>query len=96
MIDLWLVVLGYILGSIPFAYIFSRLFGGIDIRNTGSGNVRGMNALRHVGILPGIATIAADIGKERWRCMAGYYCSVSWCPWAAAVGCVLGHALPHF
>lgn len=97
MIDLWLVVLAYISGSIPFAYIFSRLFSGLDIRAAGSGNVGGMNVLRYVGFLPGIATIAADIGKGALAVfMVGQYGSSPWCPWAAALGCVLGHNFTPF
>ncbi len=97
MIDPWLIGLAYILGSIPFAYIFSRLFRDQDIRATGSGNVGGMNVLRYVGFLPGITTIAADAGKGALAVfMAGRYGGSSWCPWAAALACILGHNFTPF
>jgi glycerol-3-phosphate acyltransferase PlsY len=43
-----MVVVGYLLGSIPSAYIAGRLIKGIDIRDYGSGNVGGSNVWMHV------------------------------------------------
>ena len=45
-----LVILGYLLGSIPNVYIVVKLFTGKDIRNIGSGNVGGLNAARNVSL----------------------------------------------
>ncbi|MEA3459588.1 MAG: glycerol-3-phosphate acyltransferase [Chloroflexota bacterium] len=56
-------LLSYLLGAIPFAYIFARLAGGVDIRMVGDGNVGTRNVWRSVGPLPGIATLLADVGK---------------------------------
>lgn len=56
-------VLAYLIGAFPSAYIFGRLFKGIDIRRVGSGNVGGMNTAKEAGLLPGILTVVADIGK---------------------------------
>ncbi|MDW7740145.1 MAG: glycerol-3-phosphate acyltransferase [Bacillota bacterium] len=53
----------YTIGSIPSAYIFGRIFGKIDIRSAGSGNVGGMNAYRVAGLTPGILTVITDIAK---------------------------------
>jgi len=47
------VILGYLLGSIPSAYIATRLVTGKDIRHLGGGNVGGLNTAREVGFLPG-------------------------------------------
>ncbi len=58
----WLLV-GYLLGSFPSAYLASRVLGGRDIRNVGSGNVGGMNALRNVSWPAGLTTAALDVGK---------------------------------
>ena len=46
------VVLGYLLGSIPTAYIVTRLTTGKDIRQVGGGNVDGLNTFREVGAKP--------------------------------------------
>lgn len=53
----------YFLGAIPTAYLMGKLCRKIDIREHGSGNVGFTNAVRVLGTLPGIATLAVDIGK---------------------------------
>ena len=63
MSDLLLGALAYLIGAFPSAYLFSRLFKGVDIRKVGSGNVGGMNTVREAGPLPGILTIIFDVGK---------------------------------
>lgn len=63
MSDLFLGALAYLIGAFPSAYLFSRLFKGVDIRKVGSGNVGGMNTVREAGPLPGILTIIFDVGK---------------------------------
>ncbi len=57
------VVLGYLIGSIPTAYIVARFYKGIDIRTVGSGNVGGSNVGVHVGKLPYVATLLFDLVK---------------------------------
>ncbi|MEA2086185.1 MAG: glycerol-3-phosphate acyltransferase [Chloroflexota bacterium] len=57
------VASGYLLGSIPTAYIVSRRVTGKDIRRLGGGNVGGLNAYREVGALPALAVGLVDLGK---------------------------------
>ena len=57
------VIVSYLLGSIPSAYIVGRAFKGIDIRKTGSGNMGAMNAIYAVGLLPGLLVGVSDVGK---------------------------------
>lgn len=52
----------YLLGSIPFAYLFARI-KGVDIRQVGSGNVGATNVFRSVGKVWGILTFVADALK---------------------------------
>jgi len=60
----WLVViLGYILGSIPTAYIAGRLLGGGDIRRMGDGNVGARNAYHELGHRAGIFVFFLDATK---------------------------------
>lgn len=61
--DFFIGILAYLIGAFPSAYLFSRLFKGVDIRKVGSGNVGGMNTVKEAGLLPGILTIIFDIGK---------------------------------
>lgn len=57
------VVVSYLLGSIPTAYIFGRVLKGIDIRQHGSGNVGATNAFRILGKGPGTLVLLLDVLK---------------------------------
>ena len=57
------IIGGYLLGSIPSAYIAGRLKKGIDIREVGSQNMGAMNVFYKVGIVSGLLVLAVDIGK---------------------------------
>jgi glycerol-3-phosphate acyltransferase PlsY len=56
-------VLAYLIGSIPVAYIFSRMLKGVDIREYGSGNMGATNAFRVLGKGPGVIVLILDIIK---------------------------------
>jgi len=57
------IAIGYLLGSIPSAYIAGRLKKGVDIRQVGGGNLGALNTVREIGLLPGLAVLIADIAK---------------------------------
>jgi acyl phosphate:glycerol-3-phosphate acyltransferase len=57
------IVLGYLLGSIPFGYLLVRMTGDGDIRFQGSGNIGATNVARTSGWSVGIATLLLDTGK---------------------------------
>ena len=57
------IVIGYLLGSIPTAYIVARLTTSKDIRQLGGGNVGGLNTYREVGVWPAAAVGIVDLGK---------------------------------
>ncbi len=57
------ILIGYLFGSIPSAYIFTRMKTGKDIRQMGGGNVGGYNTFREAGILPAIGVAIVDLGK---------------------------------
>ena len=58
------LVIGYLLGSIPSAYIVTRIVLGKDIRQLGGGNVGGLNTFREVGFLPGVVVAFFDLGPR--------------------------------
>ncbi len=63
---LWTItalLVSYLLGSIPTAFIFGKILKGIDIRKVGSGNVGATNAMRALGKGPGILVLLLDIVK---------------------------------
>ncbi len=57
------IIVAYLLGSIPFAYIFTRLATGKDIRRLGSGNGGANNVFREAGIKVAIPVAIFDVGK---------------------------------
>ena len=57
------VVLAYLIGSIPVAYIFGRVLKNLDIREHGSGNMGATNAFRVLGKGPGSIVLILDIIK---------------------------------
>ena len=57
------ILAAYLIGSINFAVIFSSLFTGKDVRNSGSGNAGTTNVLRTAGFLPGALTFIFDAAK---------------------------------
>lgn len=88
-----LVLVGYLLGSIPFALLLVRAAGKGDVRRVGSGNVGATNASRAAGWKVGVAVMALDIGKgilavilmslltrsPEWRAAAGLAAIVGHC-----------------
>ena len=62
------VVVAYLLGSISFAVIFTKLFIKTDIRELGSGNAGATNVMRVGGFLPGALTFIFDALKGFVAC----------------------------
>lgn len=60
---LFLCVFSYIIGSISFAYIITKLFTKKDIRTLGSHNSGATNVIRTIGIFPGLLVLFLDILK---------------------------------
>jgi acyl-phosphate glycerol 3-phosphate acyltransferase len=57
------ILIGYLLGSIPFGYVIVKASRGIDIRDYGSHNIGATNVLRVVGWFPALLTLLGDLGK---------------------------------
>jgi len=57
------VVIAYLLGSIPFGLIIGKLKGGVDIRERGSGKTGATNVMRTLGTKLGVLTIVLDVVK---------------------------------
>lgn len=89
------ILLGYLLGSIPFALVIGKVFYKTDIRKYGSGNLGGTNAGRVLGKKAGISVIACDILKVvvamGLASLISTSCSI-WC----GVSCCIGHCYPVF
>jgi glycerol-3-phosphate acyltransferase PlsY len=86
-------IVGYLLGSIPFGLLLTRLAGRGDIRQIGSGNIGATNVLRTGSTALAALTLALDIGKG----LAAVLLGALWGPeaaLAAAGAVVLGHMFP--
>ena len=86
-------IFSYLLGSIPFGLVLSRLGGYGDIRSIGSGNIGATNVLRTGNKALAAATLALDVAKGAAAVLVLTY----WGPVAASVAAVavfLGHLFP--
>ena len=61
--NLFLIAMAYLLGSIPFGLILAKIFGGKDVRKSGSGNIGATNVARVAGPAAGILTLLLDAAK---------------------------------
>jgi glycerol-3-phosphate acyltransferase PlsY len=57
------VVLGYLLGSIPSAYIIGRLMGKIDVRQEGDGRISAAAVHKRLGVVPFVLVVIMDVGE---------------------------------
>ena len=65
------ILLSYLIGSIPSGYVIGKIFFKQDIRKMGSGNVGSTNALRNFGKLAGLGTFLFDFSKAIIACIIG-------------------------
>lgn len=94
----WAVLVGaYLLGSIPTAYLVTRLISGVDIRQLGDGNMGAKNTWLSVGWLPGLVVGITDAAKGALAILIARRCAVPENVVLGAGGCaVLGHDFPLF
>jgi len=86
-------LIGYLLGSIPFGVILTRLGGAGDLRQVGSGNIGATNVLRTGRKDLALATLILDSGKGAAAVLLMMHFGRE-AMMAAAVGSVLGHLFP--
>ena len=87
-------VLGYLLGSIPFGLVLTKLAGTEDLRSIGSGNIGATNVLRTGRKGLAAATLLCDMLKGTVAVViAGYYGGPD-AAMLAALGAFLGHLFP--
>lgn len=86
------IVLGYLLGAIPFGYLIPRWIKGVDIRSLGTGNPGTANVFRTVGLGAAIAVGVLDIGKGAASVLLARAAGLNegWAL-AAGVAAALGH-----
>jgi acyl phosphate:glycerol-3-phosphate acyltransferase len=91
------IIIGYLLGSIPTAYIVSRLRKGVDIRNIGSRNMGGANVMREIGTREGVLVGLFDVAKGAAAILIAQALNVPQ-PWVFGAGfaALVGHNFPVF
>ena len=91
------IILAYLIGSFPSAYLTGRFRRGVDIRQIGSHNMGAMNTFYSVGFWWGMLVLLLDIGKGAaavavvWQLTHSEYLQL-----AGGVAAVLGHNFPVF
>jgi glycerol-3-phosphate acyltransferase PlsY len=88
------VILGYLLGSMPFGLIVTRLAGTGDIRAIGSGNIGATNVLRTGRKGLAAVTLIGDMIKGTIAVLIAAWLWGHEASLAAALGAVLGHVFP--
>jgi len=99
MILIIVVIVSYLLGSIPFGYLIVRKKVGADIRETGSGGTGATNVSRRAGKAAGIYTLVLDALKGAvavvWAAvLAGPSSHAAWIVSAGAIAVIVGHIFP--
>jgi glycerol-3-phosphate acyltransferase PlsY len=89
------IVLGYLLGSVPFAFIVARRWGNLDLRATGSGNVGATNVARTAGLSAGAVVALLDMAKGAASVLLAERLDGSTAVAAAAgLAAIVGHVYP--
>lgn len=100
------LILAYLSGSFPSAYLAGRALKGVDLRTVGSGNLGATNVYRSIGTLPAILVLALDALKGAVPVLllpsqlSGVYFferrTMLWWGLACGVAAIAGHAKPVF
>jgi glycerol-3-phosphate acyltransferase PlsY len=87
-------VVAYLIGSVPFGLILTRLAGAGDVREIGSGNIGATNVLRTGRKGLALATLALDVLKGALPVWLAYRYLGPDMAVVAGLGAVLGHCFP--
>jgi glycerol-3-phosphate acyltransferase PlsY len=89
-----IVALGYLAGSIPFAFLLARR-RGVDLRLAGSGNVGAANVLRTSGVVNAVVALILDAAKGSVAVLLAQRLSVEPAtPVAGGLAAIIGHIYP--
>ena len=93
---LFVVIIAYLLGSIPFGYLIVRKKLGDDIRQSGSGGTGATNVSRRAGKTAGVITLVLDALKGSLAVLIakGLSPNVEWVIAGAAIAVIVGHMFP--
>ncbi len=103
------LILGYLLGSIPFGVLISKLRAGVDVRRYGSGKMGATNVMRTAGIKAAMLVVLLDVSKgalavffarlivgDGYVTIGGVSVSTLIAQILAGIGAIIGHVWPVF
>jgi len=90
----WAALMGYLLGSVPFGLVLTRLAGLGDIRQIGSGNIGATNVLRTGNKVLAFLTLLFDSGKGAAAAVIAAHLWTAEAGLIAGFMAVLGHNFP--
>ncbi|OPY58933.1 MAG: Glycerol-3-phosphate acyltransferase [Pelotomaculum sp. PtaU1.Bin035] len=93
---LWVVLVSYLVGSIPVSYLVARYWKGVDIRIMGSGNVGTTNVWRNAGPVAGMIALAGDLGKGVLAVLLAKHFSGPLLVALSGMAALAGHSWPVF
>ncbi|MFN8110083.1 MAG: glycerol-3-phosphate acyltransferase [Thermoleophilia bacterium] len=88
------IVVGWVLGGMPWGYWLPKLVKGVDVRTHGSGNVGAANVARAAGSRMALAVVALDIGKGVATGLIGNALGGPWAAVLAGGAAMIGHWRP--
>jgi acyl phosphate:glycerol-3-phosphate acyltransferase len=96
LVSLGVIVLAYLIGSVPWSFLVARAKGVADVRNVGSGNVGATNVLRSAGRGAAALALVLDVAKGALAVAVALRLAPGhpWLPAAAGAAAVVGHVFP--
>jgi glycerol-3-phosphate acyltransferase PlsY len=92
------VIIAYLIGSVPFGYVIVRALGGGDVRETGSGATGATNVSRTAGKAAGVFTLILDALKGAMAVVIAKLMvsgnDTDWLIAAVAIAVIVGHIFP--
>ncbi|MFA5375306.1 MAG: glycerol-3-phosphate 1-O-acyltransferase PlsY [Dehalococcoidia bacterium] len=96
-----IIIIGYLLGAIPFGVIIGKILRGIDVREYGSGSMGMTNVMRTVGAKAGLIVLILDVLKGAVAVALAWAIfhsapdsTVYWGQMAGGAAAVVGHSWP--
>ncbi|MDD2586321.1 MAG: glycerol-3-phosphate 1-O-acyltransferase PlsY [Syntrophomonadaceae bacterium] len=91
-----IIILCYLIGSIPFSYLFGRVFGKVDIRARGSGNIGATNVLRTSGVPVALIALSGDLFKGILAAWISFKLGGTTLAAVGSLAAITGHCYPAF
>lgn len=96
MTDTIIIIISYLLGSIPFALLVGKLGYKVDVREHGSGNLGTTNTFRVLGKKAGVLVLLGDMGKGLVAALLPLLFGSEMSLLLAGIPAIIGHSYPVF